>query len=66
MSAPPNPAPRAYTVAQVAAALQLPYKKTLRLVQDGVIHGRRFGQHWRIPDLELERLLRDMAGDPAA
>lgn len=61
----PEPRPRAYTVAQIAAALQLPYKKTLRLVQTGEIRGHRFGQHWRIPDLELERLLRAMAGEVA-
>lgn len=49
--------PRAYTVTQVARALQLPYKKTLQLIHTGEIRARRFGAHWRIPAHELERLL---------
>lgn len=49
--------PRAYTVAQVAEALQLPDKQVYTLIHTGQLTALRCGRHYRIPDHELERLL---------
>lgn len=67
-TATPAPKPRAYTIDQVAAQLQLPWRQVYDQVRAGRIAGFRIGKHWRIPDHELERLLHsaDRAGHGAA
>lgn len=49
--------PRAYTVVQVAEALQLNKGQVYALIQTGQLTALRCGRHYRIPDHELERLL---------
>jgi excisionase family DNA binding protein len=52
-----TPKPRAYTIAQVAQLLQVPYRQIYNSVTEGRMNAFRVGRHWRIPDHELERLL---------
>lgn len=60
-----NPPRRAYRVREVAAMLDLTYKTILREIHAGRIKATRFGEHWRIPDHEVDRLLHADNGDAA-
>lgn len=56
---------RAYTVEQVATALQLPKDQIYTLIHDGRLAALKAGKHFRIPDFEFERYLRSACADVA-
>lgn len=48
---------RAYSVAQIAEALQLPDKQVYGLIHDGELAALRIGKHYRVTGEEFERYL---------
>lgn len=54
--------PRAFTVEQVAKALQVTNKQVYALIRHGDLQVLRVGRHYRIPDFELDRLLNTATG----
>jgi excisionase family DNA binding protein len=45
-----------YTIQEVADELKLSYQKVYRMIQEGEIGAKQFGNAWRVPADELKRL----------
>lgn len=55
---------RAWSPAEVAAQLGIKYKSALGLIRSGELRALKVGQHYIVPDAEVERYL-DSAGADA-
>lgn len=54
---------RAWSPAEIADQLGVKYRSVLSLIRSGELGALRVGQHYIVPDVELERYLRSAHSD---
>lgn len=59
----PSAQRRAWSPAEIADQLGIKYKTALGLIRSGELGALKVGQHYIVPDVELERYLRSARPD---
>lgn len=50
---------KVYTLKEVAEELKLSYHMVFNMVHAGKLQAVRFGKHWRVSEVELERVKKE-------